>query len=110
MVTVNIHEAKTNLSRLVERVEAGEEVVIARSGKPVAKLVPLARDLTPRPLGTMRGLIEMADDFDDALPPEIEASFYGVTPEELDRIFPARKPPRRGRANGKTERAKPRKR
>jgi prevent-host-death family protein len=88
MVTVNMHEAKTQLSKLVERVEAGEEVVIARSGKPVAKLVPVKRDMTPRVMGTMKGLIHMSDDFDDPLPPEIEASFYGVTPEELDKFFP----------------------
>ncbi len=105
MVTVNIHEAKTNLSRLVERVEGGEEVVIARSGKPVAKLVPLTRDLAPRPLGTMRGLIEMANDFDDPLPPDIEASFYGVAPGELNEVFP-RKYLSRGGAMKKVKKRK----
>jgi len=51
---VNIHEAKTHLSRLIERVESGEEVVIARAGRPVARLVPLARRTQPRALGTLR--------------------------------------------------------
>lgn len=61
---VNIHAAKTHLSRLVERVEAGEEVVIARAGKPVARLVPyLARRSRRRP-GLWRGQIRMAPDFD----------------------------------------------
>jgi prevent-host-death family protein len=75
--TVNIHHAKTHFSRLVERAAAGEEIIIARGGKPVAKLVPLARDLTPRRPGSMRGLIRMAEDFDAPLPPEILAGFTG---------------------------------
>jgi prevent-host-death family protein len=65
---VNIQEAKTHLSRLVERAAGGEEIVIARSGKPVARLVPFDRDRAPRQLGTMRGLIKVADDFDAPLP------------------------------------------
>jgi prevent-host-death family protein len=73
---VNIHEAKTHLSRLIERAASGEEIVIARSGKPVAKLVPFDRDRTPRQLGTMRGLITIADDFDDPLPPQVLALFH----------------------------------
>jgi prevent-host-death family protein len=77
MATVNIHQAKTQLSRLVERAAAGEEIVIARSGKPVARLVGLANDLTPRVPGSMRGQIEIADDFDDPLPAEILAGFLG---------------------------------
>jgi prevent-host-death family protein len=74
---VNLHEAKTHLSRLVERAARGEEIIIAKSGKPVAKLVPFDRDLTPRPLDAMRGLIHVPDDFDAPLPPEVLASFYG---------------------------------
>ena len=96
MVTVNIHEAKTTLSRLVERVEAGEEVVIARSGKPVAKLVPLTRATTPRVPGSMRGQITIADDFDAPLPADLEAAFYGVPPGELASLATAR--PRTKRA------------
>lgn len=63
---VNVHEAKTHLSRLLERVEAGEEIVLARRGRPVARLVPLAVP-TPR-LGTMEGMIRIGDDFDAPLP------------------------------------------
>jgi len=62
--TVNIHDAKTHLSRLVERVEAGEEIVIARGGKPVARLVPLGLRTRPRRLGTLRGKIWLAPDWD----------------------------------------------
>ena len=64
--SVNIHEAKTHLSRLVERVEAGEEIVIARAGRPVARLVPYARQTRPRPLGIWRGKVTIAPDFDQA--------------------------------------------
>jgi prevent-host-death family protein len=67
---VNIHEAKTHLSRLVERVEAGEEVVIARAGRPVARLVPMARRTRPRVLGALRGQIWVAPDWDS---PEVNA-------------------------------------
>jgi prevent-host-death family protein len=68
---VNIHEAKTHLSRLVERVEGGEEVVIARAGRPVARLVPLGRRTEPRALGTLRGQIWLAPDWDS---PEVNAA------------------------------------
>ncbi len=77
MSQVNLHEAKTHLSRLVERAARGEEIIIARSGKPVAKLVAFDRDMTPRPMDTMRGLIQVPDDFDAPLPAEVLASFYG---------------------------------
>ncbi len=63
--SVNIHEAKTHLSRLVERVEAGEEVVIARAGRPVARLVPYRSRTTPRVPGRWRDQIVIAPDFDD---------------------------------------------
>ena len=62
--SVNIHEAKTHLSRLVERVEAGDEVVIARAGRPVARLVPYRLRREPRTLGRLRGQIWLADDWD----------------------------------------------
>jgi prevent-host-death family protein len=62
--TVNIHEAKTHLSRLVERVEAGEEVVIARAGRPVARLVPFRPRTMPREPGFWRGSVSLAADFD----------------------------------------------
>jgi len=62
--TVNIHQAKTHLSRLVERVEAGEELVIARAGRPVARLVPFRGRTTARTPGVWRGRVTMAPDFD----------------------------------------------
>jgi prevent-host-death family protein len=61
---VNIHAAKTHLSRLVERVEAGEEVVIARAGRPVARLVPFRGRTSPRTPGLWRGRVRLAPDFD----------------------------------------------
>jgi len=64
---VNIHAAKTHLSRLVERVEAGEEITIARAGRPVARLVPVhARQ--PRRPGLWKGRVTIHPDFDDPLP------------------------------------------
>jgi prevent-host-death family protein len=62
--TVNIHDAKTHLSRLIERVEAGDEIVIARAGRPVARLVPLRRASGPRIPGRWREQITIAPDFD----------------------------------------------
>jgi prevent-host-death family protein len=77
--TVNIHEAKTHLSRLVERAERGEEIIIARSGRPVARLVPLEDLEKPRVFGRMRGKIRIADDFDAPLPDEILDRFENST-------------------------------
>jgi prevent-host-death family protein len=74
---VSIHEAKTQLSRLVQAVAAGEEIIVAKAGKPLAKLVPIDRELEPRRFGSMRGKIWMADDFDEPLPPEVLAGFLG---------------------------------
>jgi prevent-host-death family protein len=75
MPTVNIHDAKTQLSRLVDRAAAGEEITIARAGKPVARLVPLA-DVKPRmQLGTLAGVLRVPDDFDAPLPPDILEEF-----------------------------------
>jgi prevent-host-death family protein len=62
--TINVHEAKTHLSRLLERVEAGEELVIARAGRPVARLVPFRQRTTSREPGVWRGSVTLADDFD----------------------------------------------
>ena len=73
---VNIHQAKTHLSKLLERVALGEEVIIAKAGKPVARLVPIKKRQGKRLLGQAKGEIWIADDFDDPLPPEIEESFY----------------------------------
>lgn len=77
---VNIHEAKTQFSRLIERVEHGEEVVIGRAGKPVAKLVPYeAEPSRPREPGLWKGRVWIAPDFDE-LPEEIAAAFRGELP------------------------------
>ena len=76
MAEVNIHEAKTHLSKLLRRVTAGEEIVIARAGKPVARLVAVAEPPRPRELGRDRGKIWIADDF-DTLDPEFLADFEG---------------------------------
>ncbi|MGH3104851.1 MAG: type II toxin-antitoxin system Phd/YefM family antitoxin [Gaiellaceae bacterium] len=62
---VNIHEAKTHLSRLVDRAAAGEEIVVARAGTPVAKLVAYAEPPRKRELGVWQGKVWMAPDFDD---------------------------------------------
>jgi prevent-host-death family protein len=76
METINIHEAKTRFSRLVERVSGGEEIIIARAGKPVARLVPLERR-PPRRLGRMKGRIWIAPDFDAPLPGDLLDLFEG---------------------------------
>jgi prevent-host-death family protein len=73
----NVHEAKTNFSKLLQRVALGEEVIIAKAGVPVAKLVPVKTAQGKRPLGFYRGQIWMADDFDAPLPDDILAGFYG---------------------------------
>ena len=73
---VNIHEAKTHLSRLIERVEAGEEITLARAGRPVARLVPVSRSTEPRPLGLWKGKVWLADDWDsDEVNEEIASMF-----------------------------------
>ncbi len=77
MSSVNIYEAKTQLSQLLRRVRAGEEIVIADHGKPVARLVPIAPGAGPRVLGADEGKVFVADDFDAPLPDNIVASFYG---------------------------------
>lgn len=77
MASVNIHEAKTQLSRLVERVEAGEEIIISRAGKPVARIVPLSPARTPREPGLLKGKIRIGKDFDAPLPEDVLAAFEG---------------------------------
>jgi prevent-host-death family protein len=76
MVTVNVHEAKTNLSRLLAQVEAGEEVVIARNGNPVARLVRV-QPRGKRQFGSMKGRISIDDSFFDPLPEEELAAWEG---------------------------------
>jgi len=74
---VNIHAAKTNFSRLVDQAAAGEEIVIARAGKPVARLVPLEPPKQKRVLGLGRGVFDISDDFDAPLPHDLLALFEG---------------------------------
>ena len=74
-MVVNIHEAKTQFSRLLARVATGEEIVIARAGKPIARLAPLAERSKRRVLGQDKGLFEVPEDFDDPLPDDILADF-----------------------------------
>ncbi|MEA5536611.1 type II toxin-antitoxin system Phd/YefM family antitoxin [Crocosphaera sp. XPORK-15E] len=80
MESINIHHAKTHLSKLLQRVALGEEIIIASRGIPVAKLVPFNDEDKPRPLGIDRGKFTVPDDFNAPLPDEILNSFYG---EEL---------------------------
>ncbi len=74
-VKVNIYQAKTNLSRLIGEVQEGKEVIIARAGRPVAKLVPFQ---TPRKLGMLKGKLSIPDDFDEPLPEDVLAAFEGA--------------------------------
>lgn len=77
--TINVYEAKTTLSRLLDRVAAGEEIVIARAGRPVARLVPLAPRHERRRPGAWHGRVRIAANFDE-LPPEVAAAFRGERP------------------------------
>jgi prevent-host-death family protein len=77
METINLYDAKTNLSQLVERAARGEEIIIAKAGRPLARLVPLAARTEPRPLGLFRGQVEIGDDFDAPLPEAMAAAFRG---------------------------------
>ena len=73
---VNMHEAKTTLSRLVERARAGEEIIIGKAGEPLVKLVPVKRRTKPRVPGKWRGKVWIAEDFDE-LPSDILDAFEG---------------------------------
>jgi prevent-host-death family protein len=72
---VNVHEAKTRFSKLLKQVELGEEITIARAGKPVARLVPVTERPARRKPGMFKGRIFISDNFDDPLPPEIQKHF-----------------------------------
>ncbi len=80
MEKVNIHKAKTHLSRLVENAAAGEEIIIAKAGKPVARLVGIEHRAAPRRKGLLKGKIKIHDDFYKPLPEEIIAAFEGKPP------------------------------
>jgi prevent-host-death family protein len=95
MKTVNMHEAKTHLSRLVEEAAAGEEIVIARAGKPLVRLVAVATIEGPRKLGTLAGKVHEATDA-WAADPQIEALFYGteVEPRQAKRVAERNRKPK----------------
>lgn len=96
---VNVHEAKTHLSRLLKRVTAGEEITISRAGVPVARLIAAGPATAERPMGMDRGKFRVPDDF-DTLPADVEALFYAPidlgTP--LQTAHPAKKLVRKKRA------------
>jgi prevent-host-death family protein len=77
MQTVNIHEAKTQFSRLVDAAAGGEEIVIAKAGKPAARLVPMEKAKVMRRFGGLKGKVRIADDFDAPLPDDVIATFEG---------------------------------
>jgi prevent-host-death family protein len=82
---VNIHQAKTHLSRLLQKVAAGEQITIARAGVPVARLVAIEKKPQKmRPMGMDRGKIWIADDFDAPLPDDLLKTFYGGALPKLD--------------------------
>jgi prevent-host-death family protein len=72
---INVHEAKTRFSKLLKRVQLGEEIIIAKAGKPVARLVPFAQPPSARKPGTAKGLVTIGANFDAALPEEIQTAF-----------------------------------
>ncbi len=76
-IVSNLYEAKTNLSQLVDRAAAGEEIIIAKNGVPLARLVPLKVEPAPRTPGGWEHGVTIADDFDDPLPPDLLAAFGG---------------------------------
>jgi prevent-host-death family protein len=92
---VNIHQAKTHLSRLLQRVAEGEEVVIARAGEPIARLIRIQPEQTTRPLGMDKGSVVVADDFDAPLPPELLAQFTGVEEDPKSSQGKKRRPRKR---------------
>jgi prevent-host-death family protein len=75
MTIINIHEAKTHLSRFLERVAAGEEIIIAKANRPIARLVPIEQPVGQRIPGTGAGEIWMADDFNAPLPDDVMEEF-----------------------------------
>ena len=77
MRTINIHAAKTQLSRLVDAAAAGEEIIIAKSGKPIARLGPLSGPRRKRTLGALAGKLRIPEDFDADLPDEVLDEFEG---------------------------------
>jgi len=79
--TVNLYDAKTHLSKLVDEASAGAEIIIAKSGRAKARLVPLEKSKEGRQPGGWEGRVWVSDDFDDELPPQILAGFLGEDDE-----------------------------
>ena len=77
MKTVNIHEAKTQFSRLVDEAAAGEEIIVAKAGKPMARLVAIETGKVKRRFGVLKGKVRISDDFDAPLPDAVVAAFEG---------------------------------
>jgi len=77
MITCNIQEARSKLSQLIARAVAGEEVIIAKAGKPIARLIPYQAKTKPRRLGVWKGRVRIAADFDE-LPESLQAAFRGA--------------------------------
>lgn len=77
MTTINIHEAKTHLSRLVDEVAAGAEIIIAKAGKPMARLTPIAAPAHKKRLGLLKGKVKVPDDFNAPLDDETLSTFEG---------------------------------
>ncbi len=75
MIQVNIHEAKTQFSKLIARIQQGDEIIIAKAGRPVARLVPIAESTKERTPGSAKGKMKISSDFNDPLPDEILAEF-----------------------------------
>lgn len=74
---INIHEAKTHLSRIVDEVAAGTEVIIAKAGKPLARLSPISAPVKKKKLGLLKGKVKVSDDFNAPLPDDVLADFEG---------------------------------
>ena len=79
MTTFNVHEAKTHFSKILDRVSAGEEIIIAKAGRPVARLVPLEAKGKARVPGTYAGRILITDDFEAPMPDDVLDDFEGVS-------------------------------
>ncbi len=76
---MNIHDAKTQFSKLIELTQAGEEFIIAKAGKPVARLIPIGQEQRKRQFGLLDGAIQVPDDFNAPLPDDVLATFEGHT-------------------------------
>jgi prevent-host-death family protein len=101
MAIANVYEAKTHLSRLLRRVRAGEEIIIADAGRPVARLVPIALPKGPRVLGGDEDLVSIADDFDAPLPDAVIDAFYATSARDLQSDSPVRRKRARAVASSK---------